>query len=145
MIPEYKHSSRMIGVAIALLATTALLWAVIYSPKTLLLSGVLSVCCVITTLTDGETDDFAWELLKTCIFFSIGMTFVLAFIGPVLDRWPMNIAGAVGIVIAALTGNNKESDPTPHTHIRGRQIVELTTVDNLAHRRRPQESPEDEQ
>ena len=144
MIPEYKHSSRMIGVAIALLATTALLWAVIYSPKTLLLSGVLSVCCVITTLTDGETDDFAWELLKTCIFFSIGMTFVLAFIGPVLDRWPLNIAGAVGILIAALTGN-KESNPAPVTHIRGRQIVEITTVEYRAQRRPEQGSAENEQ
>lgn len=128
----------LLGCAWSLQIAVGIVWCVYFHPSALLPWAAVVVLCIAFAIYDSETDDLPWEFLKVCLWFGIGMTITMSFTSlsyskSGMEGWLVNGIGAVVILIYGHYSLRDSSNPSV-IHVRGRRVVEYTSVEYRSHR-----------
>ncbi|QDV62010.1 hypothetical protein Mal65_11380 [Crateriforma conspicua] len=128
----------LLGCAWSLLIAVGIVWFVYIHPSALLPWAAVVVLCIAFAIYDSETNDLPWEFFKLSLWFGIGMTIIISFTSlsyskSGMDGWFINGSSAVGFLIYAFYSLRDSSNPSV-IHIRGRRVVEFTSVEYVSRR-----------
>ncbi len=129
---ETTRNRLLLGTAWALLIAVGILWCFILHPSALIAWAALIVCCIVLSLHDATSDDLPLEFWKCAMIFGIGISVLLAFFWPALlgcglNNWCTSCLFAVLIITMSFV-DRTETSANP-IHIRGRRVVEYTSVE----------------
>lgn len=135
---ETTRNRLLLGSAWALLIGLGILWLFLLHPSVIIVWSAVIVGTVVTAVYDGQSNDLPWEFWRCSMWFGIGMSplivlFSLNFNGDDSVRWIMSILSAVVLVITAFYSIDRSSS-SPDTHVRGRRVVEYTSVEYVSRR-----------